>query len=366
MKNLLILFCSLILSGVFGADEIIVLVKKGDSVTLLNYDAELQRGDKLLWTFNGDSNFIAKLDREENMTSVDGNDDWRFKDRLMLEILTGSLTINSITITNSGLYKLQIMATTVKHKSFRVTVSDTVKTFSVMLGDPVTLYTDTELQTGDTIEWKFGGNTIAYLAGPVDSRFTNSDVSHRTGDLNITDIRSDQSGQYEVKINSRSFILQRILHVNVRVEVKSVMEGDSFALYTGLTDIQTDDVIQWKFNGTLIANLTHSSVPNIDVNRRTGDLNITNIRMDQSGVYQIIGKGLQRTFRVNVKEPTDIYWKTIGPGLLIGVIVLGIIVLGLVSHKIHKCCRNRNRLNKKEENETCERLNKQSFNTNGT
>ncbi|XP_057181123.1 uncharacterized protein LOC130548395 isoform X2 [Triplophysa rosa] len=281
MKNLLILFCSLILSGVFGADEIIVLVKKGDSVTLLNYDAELQRGDKLLWTFNGDSNFIAKLDREENMTSVDGNDDWRFKDRLMLEILTGSLTINSITITNSGLYKLQIMATTVKHKSFRVTVSDTVKTFSVMLGDPVTLYTDTELQTGDTIEWKFGGNTIAYLAGPVDSRFTNSDVSHRTGDLNITDIRSDQSGQYEVKINSRSFILQRILHVNVR-------------------------------------------------------------------------------------EPTDIYWKTIGPGLLIGVIVLGIIVLGLVSHKIHKCCRNRNRLNKKEENETCERLNKQSFNTNGT
>ncbi|KAI7789227.1 hypothetical protein IRJ41_012264 [Triplophysa rosa] len=87
--------------------------------------------------------------------------------------------------------------------------------------------------------------------------------------------------------------------------------------------------------------------------------------MDQSGVYQIIGKGLQRTFRVNVKvipEPVQsIDWMKIA--LWVAVLVLVIALVSVIMY-YKRCCRRG--LNKKEENETCERLNQQSFNTNGT
>ncbi len=72
-------------------------------------------------------------------------------------------------------------------------------------------------------------------------------------------------------------------------EVKSisVMEGDSVTLRTGLTEIQRDDEIRWKFedNDEPIARLKTWS--NIDMNSKTGDLNISNIQRNQSGHYKV-------------------------------------------------------------------------------
>ncbi len=81
----------------------------------------------------------------------------------------------------------------------------------------------------------------------------------------------------------------------------SVMEGDSVTLNTDVTEIQTDEVIQWKFE--------HHHSPVAEINRKTGtisvydgpderfrdrlkldhqtgSLTITNTRTTDSGLYE--------------------------------------------------------------------------------
>lgn len=85
------------------------------------------------------------------------------------------------------------------------------------------------------------------------------------------------------------------------VEVKiSVMEGDDVSLHPEVTDIQRHDDINWKFNDHLIDHRFKNS----ELNQQTGDLNIKNIRHDQSGKYEVNITGSKlifRTFRVYVR-----------------------------------------------------------------
>ena len=79
-------------------------------------------------------------------------------------------------------------------------------------------------------------------------------------------------------------------------------EGESVHLQTGITEIQKDDVILWKFEpkNTLIAKVdgqtNETSVYDVDDERfkdkleldsRTGDLTITNTKSSDSGVYEV-------------------------------------------------------------------------------
>ncbi|XP_065099476.1 uncharacterized protein [Paramisgurnus dabryanus] len=101
-------------------------------------------------------------------------------------------------------------------------------------------------------------------------------------------------------------------------EVKSVsvMEGDSLTLYTD-TKLQTDDVIMWRFgpeeariakinkekNKILINDtvLDGRFRDRLQLNNQTGDLTITNITTQHTGLYQIIIKGNRETsYRFNV------------------------------------------------------------------
>ncbi|XP_057185039.1 junctional adhesion molecule C-like [Triplophysa rosa] len=361
MKNLLILFCSLILSGVFGVDpgDVKVSVMEGDSVTLHSIDAEIKGASNLEWKFK--DTLIATIDIEVKNEAEYPHE--ILKDRLNLDDQTGSLTITNTTSEDSGVYQVQIRGSRdTKHKTFRLSVSDEVSKVSVMEGDSFILHTDLTDGKTDDVKWKFNGADL------TDSRFINSDVNLLTGNLNIKNTTRDQSGLYKVETSGTGFILHKTFRVDVSVEPESelVMMGAPVTLHTD-TETQTDDVIEWKFKGTVITN-DRRFRDRLKLNNQTGSLTITDFRSEDSGLYDVNITGSKHIIykKFHVTEPTDIYWKTIGPGLLIGVIVLGIIVLGLVSHKIHKCCRNRNRLNKKEENETCERLNQQSFNTNGT
>ncbi|XP_058617252.1 uncharacterized protein LOC131530800 isoform X2 [Onychostoma macrolepis] len=82
----------------------------------------------------------------------------------------------------------------------------------------------------------------------------------------------------------------------------SVMEGDSVALNTGVTEVQNYYLIHWVFRETRIAeinNLTKSSsIYNTDDDKtlrdrlqldpQTGSLTITNTRTTDSGLYQLI------------------------------------------------------------------------------
>ncbi|KAG1928757.1 CD48 antigen-like [Pimephales promelas] len=78
----------------------------------------------------------------------------------------------------------------------------------------------------------------------------------------------------------------------------SVMEGGSFTLPSGLTVIHSDDEIEWRFgsNKTRITRIAAGNVTKYDderfrdrlqLERQTGDLTITNVRQEHSGVYQL-------------------------------------------------------------------------------
>lgn len=89
-------------SGVFGANEVNVSIMEGQSVILPINSLEIKVDSNLEWKFRDE--FITK--RNENGNSY--FPDKRFKDRLILDHQTGSLTIQNIRTTDYGEYQLQI------------------------------------------------------------------------------------------------------------------------------------------------------------------------------------------------------------------------------------------------------------------
>ncbi|XDV29899.1 hypothetical protein PO909_032929 [Leuciscus waleckii] len=79
-----------------------------------------------------------------------------------------------------------------------------------------------------------------------------------------------------------------------------MMKGESFTLNSDLTEIKDDDVIQWKYEYTLIAEINkwadritvYDDVldgrfrDRLKLNNQTGSLTITNITTEHAGVYK--------------------------------------------------------------------------------
>ncbi|KTG02409.1 hypothetical protein cypCar_00014210 [Cyprinus carpio] len=98
--------------------------------------------------------------------------------------------------------------------------------------------------------------------------------------------------------------------------VKSVTEGDSVTLESGLTEIKTDYFITWKFGQpeTIISYINKeakifntSVVPDgrfkgrLQLDQKTGSLTITDTRTTDSGLYEVsIKSGKITTNRFNV------------------------------------------------------------------
>lgn len=97
-------------------------VTEGDSVTLHTGITELQRYDKILWSFGprgSNSLLIAQI--LERTSKISFGDDERFRDRLQLNSETGDLTIRDVKFTHSGDYHLKLFSTKmIKSKRFRV------------------------------------------------------------------------------------------------------------------------------------------------------------------------------------------------------------------------------------------------------
>uniref|UniRef100_A0A9J7XZJ1 Ig-like domain-containing protein n=1 Tax=Cyprinus carpio carpio TaxID=630221 RepID=A0A9J7XZJ1_CYPCA len=115
MKKLIDLLCILLLQiqGVSGAETDViqsVSVLEGDSVTL--HAGETQKEDLTVWTY-GPDNTVIVFNSEIKM----------FKDRLLVDQSTGSLTIENITANFSGIYKLNIVKRN-SYKTFNVSVYD--------------------------------------------------------------------------------------------------------------------------------------------------------------------------------------------------------------------------------------------------
>jgi len=80
----------------------------------------------------------------------------------------------------------------------------------------------------------------------------------------------------------------------------SVKKGESVTLHTGLTDIQTDDLMQWMFKDTVLAEFNQanrrfltSDGPDegfggrLKLDHQNGSLTITDIRFTDSGLYEL-------------------------------------------------------------------------------
>ncbi|KAI2650631.1 CD48 antigen [Labeo rohita] len=98
-------------------------------------------------------------------------------------------------------------------------------------------------------------------------------------------------------------------------EILSAMEGDSFTLRTGLTEIQKEDEIEWRFglSRTRITRIASGNITTYNdekfrdrlrLEKQTGDLTVTNITNEHNGVYQlsiiIKNKKSTKRFTVNV------------------------------------------------------------------
>ncbi|XP_051763472.1 SLAM family member 5-like isoform X1 [Ctenopharyngodon idella] len=98
-------------------------------------------------------------------------------------------------------------------------------------------------------------------------------------------------------------------------EIKvSAMGGGSFTLLTNLTEIQSDDEFEWRFGSsrTFITSVVKGSIiysdderfrDRLQLERQTGDLTITNVSNEHSGVYEYeLSRPITRGFNVSTKK----------------------------------------------------------------
>ncbi|XP_073717468.1 uncharacterized protein [Misgurnus anguillicaudatus] len=196
-----------------------VLVKDGESVTLHTDVHYFKTYDAIQWRFQGIR--IAHFNKSASKIS----EDKRFKDKLQLDVQTGSLQINHIRMDLSGLYEVEISSNSgyTIHQTFTITVSGEVKPELAINGDPLTINTDVpDIKSYDQILLIFGCDDRIAEANKQNNQFTlygrirdRLKLNDQTGDLTITDIRYEDAGHYELKMSSRRRTIQRRFSVNV-------------------------------------------------------------------------------------------------------------------------------------------------------
>ncbi|XP_058616944.1 uncharacterized protein LOC131530600 isoform X2 [Onychostoma macrolepis] len=310
-------------------------VPAGDTVTL-NPETEIQTGDEIQWLFGAEDALIAETRRETREMNTYWGPDERFRDGLKLDKTTGSLIIKLIDTEHTGLYTLKIRrGRETLHKRFMVSVEQRIR--SVMEGDPVTLYSDTVIQTGDEMQWLFDDEEqqtvlaeiktteVTKYEGP-DERFRDRlELNKNTGSLTVTKFTAAHAGLYTQKIRRRTETLYNRLFIYDEERKIIAMEGKSVTLNPA-TEINKDDVILWLFRDeeqqTLIAEIkgetkvfTHDDAAGesfrdrLELNETTGSLTINNTRTAHSGRYHLqitSSRGVSKqTFIVIVKDKVE-------------------------------------------------------------
>ncbi|XP_043078596.1 uncharacterized protein LOC122327355 isoform X2 [Puntigrus tetrazona] len=294
-----------------------VLVQEGESVTL---DPGVKNpSDMMTWYFN--DTLIAEINGNQSYICTDIQCDERFGDRLEMDHQTGSLTITNTTITDSGLYKLQMSSGFIKNFSVTVTgnlvapYSDSdVHFVSLEENDSVILHTDVETRQQRKIQWYFYDVLIAEITGDLSFICTDVQCSkgterfrgrlkldNQTGSLTITNARYTDLGRYKLQINGGSS--KKIFGVIVSgfTETTSQKEGKSVTFYDDLIKHRFN-VLKWYFKDTLIAEFNadlryHCVDEQCDESNEgfrdrldlgwTGSLTIRNTRTTDSGGYYL-------------------------------------------------------------------------------
>uniref|UniRef100_A0A8C1QU52 Immunoglobulin domain-containing protein n=1 Tax=Cyprinus carpio TaxID=7962 RepID=A0A8C1QU52_CYPCA len=370
---LLLMYESLAVIDAAKGEMKLMSVKEGDPV-ILQTDVPQLTGDELIvWRFGDEGKLIAKHDIEAKRPPLYDEEE-RFRDRLQLD-QTGSLTITNTRTTDSGVYKVKISSNKqTLYKRFTVTVSVPGlsggavagivvgvlllaaavagvmyylrpritdlpnQTWTVMEGDDVPLNPETDIQTGDEIQWLFvyEDTLIAEIKGETremtthegpDQIFKNRlKLDETTGSLTITEILTKHAGLYTLKIRRGRETLKKRFNVSVEERKITEMEGESVTLKPA-REIKKDDVIRWLFGDreqqTLIAEikgktgeiLTRDDVADerfrdiLELDETTGSLTITNTRTAHTGVYKLEIRSSsgdsEQTFIVTVREKVE-------------------------------------------------------------
>ncbi|CAM4659529.1 unnamed protein product [Leuciscus chuanchicus] len=280
-------------------------VKERESLTI-NPETEIQKDDQIQWRFGDQDILIAQI---KGGTGKTHDDDGRFRGRLKLDEMTGSLTITRMRKEHTGDYKLKIINSRgTANKTFKVVVFDREYISEIVQeGEDVTLSSDTYI-VRDEVKWFFideilaiGKNGNINKTPYCDERFKDRmELDHQTGSLTIKNIRPSDSGLYHMKFLTlgieRKFSVA--VHVNIEDRKISVKGGESVTLKPE-TEIQKDDQIQWRFGDQdiLIAEFRGGTVKTHDddgrfrgrlkLDEKTGSLTIRNITPEQSGDYKL-------------------------------------------------------------------------------
>ncbi|XP_073793351.1 uncharacterized protein isoform X3 [Danio rerio] len=189
-----------------------ILGKEGNNITL-NVLAELRKDDLILWMFGDEDNLIAQMNGETTESTFTEADE-RFRDKLLLDKMTGSLTISDITSEHSGAYKLHIVSSRrTFYRRFRVFVCGETdpNTVSVMAGESLILITNFNVERDEKLHWTFEGvmlasgmnRDVSKTAYRDDERFRGRlELHHQSASLTVKNTKSSDSGVYQLKIYS--------------------------------------------------------------------------------------------------------------------------------------------------------------------
>ncbi|CAM4659192.1 unnamed protein product [Leuciscus chuanchicus] len=266
---------------------------------------------------------------------------------------------------------------------------------TVMEGDSVTLKPHTVIPEGegDSAQWKFGELIIARI-NKAKGRFSTSEgdnvgfkgclkLDNQNGSLTITNIRTDHTGLYTLKISGTTETSETFsVTVSGKMKPVSVKEGESITLDTRLIGIKAYDLIMWKFKDQIIAELNKGTNPfstpdtsderfkdRLQLGQTTVSLIISDSRITDSGDYSLhmisSSHTTQRTISVTVsdKETPD---PGLSPGVVAGIIsgvvvalllvFAAVLAAGVIYHR-REISELQRRLDDAEKNETDDSLN---------
>nr|XP_021325230.1 uncharacterized protein LOC100142642 isoform X2 [Danio rerio] len=330
------------------AEMMHVSVKEGYPVTLHTDVPQLHGDELIVWRF-GDKEKLMAIDDKEIKSKKIYDTDERFRHRLELIDLTGSLIINNMKYTDAGLYTVKISSNKqILYKKFFVTVSGSglssgaVAGIVVLLllvavaavlgflyyrnknsklqkrldgvyqtasGGDVTIKPETKLHPGDEIQWWFW-NELSPIAGFKDGKiFTSNNpkwkgrdrlkLDKKTGSLTINNIGRKLTGKYTLEIiRGSGENIRRTFTVLITDNKIAAQKGASQTLKPD-TEIQRDDEIQWLLGNKndLIAKMTgvtrKITYPDerfkdrLELDKKTGSLTINNITFKHTGVFKM-------------------------------------------------------------------------------
>lgn len=177
-----------------------VSVVKGDYITLLTGLPDMKRISAIQWRFKHHNSTIAEM-KTGNIFIYDDTDE-RFKDKLLLNYTTGSLTIANIGTEHDGDYEVDIISSSgyTLHQSYNVTVIVPTGDFKSLIieeeGASVTLQTGTKIQVNDLMQWRFEDTDLT----PGGNLKDGLNMDMKTGSLTIINPRRTDSGFYDLKI----------------------------------------------------------------------------------------------------------------------------------------------------------------------